>query len=76
MKLMCEICLDLRTEDHMNRFHSVNVKKLRTEHTVFYTCKDGMHDGKELDCTSQAQNKLLEISKDLTHWHTDADAAH
>ncbi len=72
MQLMCEVCNALRTDDHMNRFHSVNVTKLRTKHVIFYTCKDGDYENeKQKDCTSKAKNILTEISELVTQGHPD-----
>lgn len=76
MLLMCEVCKELRTHEHMNHFHSVNVTRLNTKHIEFFTCKDGTYEGGQwLDCTSKAKEILVEISGKLTQFYTDEERA-
>ena len=72
MKLMCEVCSALRTDDHLNKFHSVNITKLKAKHVIFYTCKDGDYENeKTKDCTSQAKKMLEGMSRTLLEGHPD-----
>ena len=73
MLLMCEICHELRDKEQMNHFHSVNVQKLNTHHVDFFTCINGNYEGKELKCTTEAEERLIEISGLLTKFHTGED---